>query len=236
MEPDFWHARWREGQIGFHRAAVEPALAAHWTTLIGPADGRRVLVPLCGKSHDLRWLLEAGHRVVGVELSAVACRDFFVEQGWQAAVEEGQGRDPRTGRAVTWRRHRGLGPADGLELVEADILALPDDVLGSVELLYDRASLIALPAGGPQRLRERLVERLAGWLPTGARGLLVTMDYPQEQRRGPPFAIGPASAEALLGAAFEVEMVAERDLLAEEGGSRWPVDRLSEHTLALRRR
>lgn len=231
MKAEFWHSRWRDGAIGFHQSDVSPALPAFWQATVGAAEGRRVLVPLCGKSLDMRWLHAQGHHVVGIELSPIACEAFFREQGWAYEQDHAP-----AGSAVAWTRWRGVGAAEGVELLQADIFAVPDEVVGAVDLLYDRASLIALPLGGQARMRERLAERLAHWLPAGAAGLLVTLDYPQAQRNGPPFAIGPAAAEALLGPTFAVRLLQTADMLAKEGGSRWPVDRLEGHVFALQRR
>ncbi|MGO1893263.1 MAG: thiopurine S-methyltransferase, partial [Luteimonas sp.] len=68
MEPDFWHERWQQNRIGFHQEKPLPLLLKHWPSL-GLAAGSRVFVPLCGKSLDMPWLAERGHRVLGVELS-----------------------------------------------------------------------------------------------------------------------------------------------------------------------
>ena len=40
----------------------------------------RTLVPLCGKSADLTWLLTQGHQVVGVDISEIAAKAFASEQ------------------------------------------------------------------------------------------------------------------------------------------------------------
>jgi Thiopurine S-methyltransferase (TPMT). len=36
-----------------------------------------VLVPLCGKSLDMDWLLDAGYKVFGIELSNIAIQAFL---------------------------------------------------------------------------------------------------------------------------------------------------------------
>ena len=49
------------------------------------AAGSTVLVPLCGKAHDLAFLAERGHRVVGVELSEIAVRAVFSEHEFEVS-------------------------------------------------------------------------------------------------------------------------------------------------------
>ena len=79
MQPDFWHQRWSENQIGFHQSAPTPLLLKHWPTL-GIAPGAQVFVPLAGKSLDMAWLASQGHRVLGVELSQLAVEQFFATE------------------------------------------------------------------------------------------------------------------------------------------------------------
>ncbi len=75
MGKDFWLNRWNQNEIGWHQTEVEPALI-EWATHLKPG---RILVPLCGKSLDMVWLRDQGFKVVGVELSAIACETFFRE-------------------------------------------------------------------------------------------------------------------------------------------------------------
>ena len=60
---DDWLERWKIGRTGWHEPAGNRNLRTHWTW-----SGRRVLVPLCGKTHDLLWIEAQGNEVVGVEL------------------------------------------------------------------------------------------------------------------------------------------------------------------------
>ncbi|HZV22956.1 MAG TPA: thiopurine S-methyltransferase, partial [Luteimonas sp.] len=87
MDPAFWQQRWREGRIGFHQECVTPLLEQHWDAVGAPAGGR-VFVPLCGKSLDMAWLAARGHRVLGVELSPIAVRQFFEESGLSPDIRE----------------------------------------------------------------------------------------------------------------------------------------------------
>ena len=80
MHAEFWQARWARSEIGFHLSEVNPYLQRYWPAL-GLPEGARVLVPLCGKSLDLAWLVGQGYQVVGVELAPRAVEDFFTEHG-----------------------------------------------------------------------------------------------------------------------------------------------------------
>jgi thiopurine S-methyltransferase len=76
MQADFWHQRWAKGEIGFHESDINPLLIAHFANL-GLEPGQRVFVPLCGKTHDISWLLAQGYNVVGAELSETAIKALF---------------------------------------------------------------------------------------------------------------------------------------------------------------
>lgn len=196
MHEDFWHARWSSNEIGFHLGAVNPYLLEYWPGLGLPA-GSRVLVPLCGKSLDLRWLREQGYRVLGVELSRKAVEDFFAEQGL-AYTQTEQG-------AFSCYR------ADGLELWCGDFFALAAADVADCQGLYDRAALIALPAV----MRERYVRHLSAILPGGTRGLLISLEYPQEQMDGPPFSVAEAEVRERLSGRWQLERLLHADVLQQ---------------------
>lgn len=217
MEAEFWHQRWRQGEIGFHLDHPNPRLIAHWPAL-GLPPGARVLVPLCGKSEDLAWLAERGHEVIGVELSPIATDDFFREHGFQ----------PRTQPRGTFVSHR----AGTVEILCGDCFALERSLVGNLEATYDRAALVALP----EPLRMRYAKPLAELLPSGAQMLLVTFEYPQEQMPGPPFAVGPQAVRALYGEHFTIKLLASEDILdAEPRFRQRGLELLHEHIFHLRR-
>jgi thiopurine S-methyltransferase len=193
MDHDFWHERWQQNQIGFHQDEVHPLLSKFWPEMSVTA-GARVFVPLCGKSLDLWWLRQQGHQVVGVELSKLAVEAFFEEAGVTPA---------RTSNDLLecWQ-------ASDITLYCGDFFALrPQDVAGC-GLIYDRASLIALPPA----MRRDYVKHLHRLFPQGARMLLVTLDYPQAEMDGPPFSVSDAEVRELYGS---VQLLESRDVLPE---------------------
>ncbi|HEY9541867.1 MAG TPA: thiopurine S-methyltransferase [Luteimonas sp.] len=199
MDPDFWQQRWRDNRIGFHRDGVLPLLEKHWPSL-GLATGSRVFVPLCGKSLDMAWLAARGHRVLGVELSPLAVGQFFDENGLAP-----------TKRESPLGTHFTAGP---IEIICGDAFALDAQTLADCAAVYDRAALIALP----RPMRDVYVGELHARLPVGCRGLLVTLEYPPDEKAGPPFPVDAAEVERLYGRDWEVEQLERRDILASEPG------------------
>ncbi|PAA53692.1 hypothetical protein BOX15_Mlig002991g1 [Macrostomum lignano] len=77
---------WAEGQIGFHQEVVTPALVKWWSQAVsqlpeGKRDAVSVLVPLCGASRDLAWLLARPEvsSVCGIEISELALQRLLSE-------------------------------------------------------------------------------------------------------------------------------------------------------------
>lgn len=197
MDTAFWHARWEAGEIGFHRDEIHVYLPRFWPRM-GLAGGERVLVPLCGKSRDMLWLLEQGHRVVGVELSPIAVESFFRENGLE----------PELGATDRFTVSR----LDEIELLCGDFFDLRPEEVEGVRAVYDRASLVALPP----ELRRAYARHLGGLLQPGTRVLLVTLDYPQEEMSGPPFSVTDPEVRGLFGEQFEIEPFDSTDILEDE--------------------
>ncbi len=197
MESEFWHARWKEGRIGFHQDDINPYLRRHWPSM-GLAPGGAIFVPLCGKSRDMLWLREQGHAVLGVEIVPQAVEAFFAENKLGAEVSQ-------HGAFSLWQ-------SEGIKVFCGDIFKLTADDVSEVTGVYDRASLIALPPA----LREHYAAHLRAILPGKLSTLLVTMDYPQAEMQGPPFAVTPQEVEALYKKYFVIDEVSAADILSAE--------------------
>ncbi|NUO75746.1 MAG: thiopurine S-methyltransferase [Lysobacter sp.] len=197
MEAAFWQQRWRDRQIGFHQDRPSPLLLKHWPSL-APPPASRVFVPLAGKTLDMAWFAAQGHRVLGVELSQLAVEEFFAEHGLQPEVE-----------TTRYGRHYRAG---AIELICGDAFALDAEVMADCAAVFDRAALIALPPP----LRRRYADELYSRLPQGCRGLLITLEYPQHEKQGPPFCVGEQEVRALYARDWGVTTLERRDILAQQ--------------------
>lgn len=196
MHPDFWHERWQRGEIGWHRDDINVHLQEHWHR-VGAEPGTQVLVPLCGKTRDLLWLAAQGHPVLGVEVSAIAVEAFFSDNTLSPAVSD-QG---------AFRRYA----VDELEILCGDFFDLTPAQVSRVGAIYDRASLIALPPS----MRADYAAHLKALTGPGTRGLLITLEYPQNEMAGPPFSVPEPEVQRLLGTAFDPAPLRDLDVLAE---------------------
>jgi thiopurine S-methyltransferase len=196
MKKEFWLERWERSEIGFHQNEINPYLLRFWNALSHPA-GSEVFVPLCGKSLDMVWLRQQGSYVLGVELSPLAVKDFFYEQGMSAQCVSG-------GRFDNYI-------ADGFCLACGDFFDLRKEDMAQVSAVYDRASLVALPP----EMRESYARHLASILPRGTKILLVTFDYSQHEMQGPPFAVSVNEVKALYGQYADIRILAQEDVLEQ---------------------
>jgi thiopurine S-methyltransferase len=197
MQAEFWHERWRTGQIGFHQSAVDRTLRRHWP-MLNLGRGSRVFVPLCGKSLDLLWLRDQGHFVLGVELSATALEAFCTEN-----------------RIAARRRVQGdfdIHESANLQLFRGDFFALTPALLGDTAAVYDRAALISWAPG----LRPAYVEHIAELVTAGTQMLLITLEYPQSQMPGPPFSVKSEEVQRLYSPHFGIQEIARGDALVHE--------------------
>lgn len=185
MEAAFWHQRWEENRIGFHQSDFNGWLKTWWADR--PMD-EPVLVPLCGKSRDMVWLCEQGHPVHGFELSPLAVEQFFGEQGWT----------PERTEVGPYQR---LGHGD-LHIYQGDFFAAWQ-LDQRYRLVYDRASLIALPAP----LRLRYAQQLASMVLEGGEILLVTVEYQPDPQHEPPFSVSELEVRRLFEPHFSVSVL-----------------------------
>lgn len=195
----FWQQRWCDNRIGFHQDRVTPLLQQYWPALALPAASR-VFVPLAGKTLDMLWLAAQGHRVFGVELSQIAVDQFFAEHGLMP-----------THHASRYGLHHVAG---NIELVCGDVFALDTELLSDCAAVFDRAALIALPP----EMRCRYASELYARLPTGCRGLLITLEYPQHEKAGPPFSVDEDEVDGLYAGDWKIGLLERRDILAEQPG------------------
>jgi thiopurine S-methyltransferase len=197
MDPSFWHQRWSHGQIGFHQQRVTPLLERYWEST-GVESGACIFVPLAGKSLDMLWLAARGHRVLAVELSPLAVAQFFEENGLTPTL---------------WESRNGMHHVAGeIEVICGDVFALDAAALAGCAGVYDRAALIALPPD----MRRRYAAQVHGRLPADCRGLLVTLEYPQEQKAGPPFSVGEHEVRGLFEPGWTVDLLERSDILASQ--------------------
>lgn len=186
MQQEFWLEKWDNNEIGFDQSEVNPLLVNHFKSL-NLSSGASVFVPLCGKSIDMVWLLKQGYRVVAVELSEDAIVQFF------AALKV----KPEIWTDQSFKRYS----AYNIEILVGDYFKLTDDIVGPIDAIYDRASLVALPSD----MRAEYTQHLMAVCETAPQ-LLITFVYDQSLQDGPPFSISKAEVSEHYAKHYQVKL------------------------------
>ncbi|MDZ7717375.1 MAG: thiopurine S-methyltransferase [Balneolaceae bacterium] len=193
MELSYWRSKWRKGKIGFHMENGYPGLEKHWKS-IGLKDNATVLVPLCGKSKDLLWLSEHCRRVIGAEISKIAVEQFFKENSLDA--------EQTTFADFTIYR------SSNIEIWNGDFFKLPRHKLPSIDLVYDKAALIALPPDKRKQYAYKIIELCN----QNTRILMHQFEYRQDEMNGPPFSVSIEEVNQLFGGQFELKILDRQEL------------------------
>lgn len=209
MSNQRWKAKWRANDIAFHQPESNPYLPQFWPTLALP-PGSSVLVPLCGKSHDLSWLQTQGHRVIGVELSHIAIAAFFAER---ALIPSRQ----RRGRFTRWWHGT-------IEIWCGDLFDLQSNEVGEIAAIYDCAALTALPPGS----RSSYVRHLSTLLGAESQILLLTTESGEETGEEQPLT-PDSEVVSLYQSRFAVQLLhGKRCIKIDPESPELPATRLAE--------
>lgn len=192
MNTDFWRQRWESNNIAFHKSEANPALVNYFEALAIAKDSR-VFVPLSGKTLDIGWLLAQGYRVAGAELIEIAIQQLFAELGVTPQILE-------LGEVKHYS-------AEHIDLFVGDIFQISSEMLGSVDAIYDRAALVALPAD----VRDRYTAHL-GQITAQAPQLLITYEYDQTLMSGPPFSISSDEVYRHYGDRYQISQMLSQEL------------------------
>lgn len=129
LDRSYWQGRYAAGTTGWDRGQASPALEA-WLRS-GALTPCRILVPGCGRGHEVVALARAGFRVTGLDYAS-------------AAVETLRARLAEDGL--------------GAEVVDADILAW--EPTAQFEAVYEQTCLCALPPERWEDYEQRLASWL----------------------------------------------------------------------------
>jgi len=183
-----WLDRWKKGATGWHRSDINPQLIENINQL-AKTRPQKIFVPLCGASLDMKYLIDQGFHVVGVELSSIAIDRFFNENKIEHKVS----------KVEDFVLYQGKN----IEIYCGDFFRLKKNYLYDVSCIYDRAALIAL---NPD-LQKKYVRHLKDILPNSSKILLLTMFYPQNEMEGPPFSVGDDNVEDLFSGSKEIKKI-----------------------------
>jgi thiopurine S-methyltransferase len=187
MDNAYWLNKWEANDIAFHEKGTNPDLINYICELnLHPGDS--VFVPFCGKSRDMLWLAEMDLNVIGVELSTIACNDFFSELNITPNIIQ------TTKFSIYQHENIKLFCGDLFDLTMTDLL--------SVKAVYDCKALIALPSD----LRKKYIDHIISCTGRKIRILLLTRES-HSIVSPPPFPIDKDELDLLFHPNFDVKQL-----------------------------
>lgn len=196
MEQSFWLQRWEKNEIGFHRSEINSFLGKYGEHHFN--QNSKVLVPLCGKSLDLLWLAKRANLVTGVEVSSKAIESFFVENG------------------LDFRKDTFFYSHKNIVLLEKNLFDITVQEAGNPNIIYDRASIVALPTD----MRKLYAEKMISLNPDKI--FLITLEYIQGEPSkesgmgGPPFSVTEEEINHLYSKNYNIEKLETFNTLDQE--------------------
>ncbi len=206
MQAEFWYNSWEMGgtKTSFHLPKVHPYLTKHF-----PPErlyGKRILVPLCGKTKDMAYFRQYASHVIGVELVEKAVYGFFQEQ------------------SLVYTEKNDIFEAERLTIICNDLMELTHADIGPIDLIYDRASLVALP----MEMRQRYIRKVNELLPIGAQQFVNTLEYAPDLDE-PPFSITPTEIASYYGANHVIDHIEQPSLPQHRMVEKYDLHFLKEH-------
>jgi len=195
MQNEIWLNRWKEKNIGFHEDEVNSLLIKHFKTM-NLSWGNTIFIPLCGKTLDISWFLALGHKVVGVELSEIAVKELFEELHIL----------PKITKINNMIRYSSLD----IDIFVGDVFDLDTEMTGKIDIIYDRAALVALP----KDIRIQYTQHLRK-LSNNAPQLLFSCEYDQNIMKPTPYSIEQNEIEEHYLDHYKIELLESQEI---EGG------------------
>ncbi|SFV71894.1 Thiopurine S-methyltransferase [hydrothermal vent metagenome] len=192
-ENTLWIERWKNKEIGFNQSEANPFMIKHFASL-NLKKGDSILVPLCGKSIDMLWLLAQGYKVRGIELSEEAVIQFFAELGKEAKVST-------LGELLCYS-------SDDIHIYVGDIFKVTAQILGKVDAIYDRASLVALT----KDLRIDYAKHLRS-ITNNAPQLLLCFEYEQSLMNRSPYSVDEEEVKSHYAKHYNVKMLCKEKIV-----------------------
>ena len=186
MTNEFWLNCWKNNTIGFHEASPNKQLINHFSSFEQLLNGKRLFLPLCGKTTDIQWLLSKGYHVIGCELSSIAVEALFQSLKFTPTIR-------KLGPLIEYS-----GP--NINIFCGDIFNLTSQLIGPIDGIYDRAALVALPADIRKKYAHHLID-----ITHRSSQFLITFTYDQTQMSGPPFSIDATDLNELYGTHYSFQ-------------------------------
>ena len=147
----------------------------------------------------MQWCIDQGFKVIGVELSEIAIQDFIRE----SAIDF----ERLSSSKFTIYR------SEHITLYQGDYMGLTALDLKECKLVFDRAAIIAIEAFN----RASYVSQLLSIIPSGTPILMISREYQQHRRSGPPFSVPLSEIRQLFNKNYLCQVLEDQQLTGKDG-------------------
>ncbi|XP_043764380.1 thiopurine S-methyltransferase isoform X2 [Cervus elaphus] len=214
-----WQEKWVNHKIGFHQEQGHQLLKKYLDTFLKGEKALRVFFPLCGKAVEMKWFADRGHSVVGVEISELGIREFFMEQNLSYSEQQIM----EIPGAKIFKSSSG-----NISLYCCNLFDLPRANIGKFDRIWDRGALVAVNPGD----RKRYSEVMLSLRRPGFQYLLSVFSYDPTKHAGPPFYVTDGEVKKLFGSVCNIQCLEEVDVFEERHKS-WGIDQIIERLYLL---
>ncbi|CAF1151406.1 unnamed protein product [Adineta ricciae] len=202
IDQSYWNDRWLSGKIGFNRLTVNKHFDKHILSKISSIDQQQcVLFPLCGKTVDMKAVLDAGHRVIGIEYVQLGVEAFFEETNIAHEI--------LTDEENKCQIYQGI---DRPVTIYCTNFLTFNQPLPPIDWIFDRGGFVAVNVSEREQYRDRLLEVMT---PKHTQLYLLASCYDQSDFHGPPRCVSPEDIDRLFGESCSTKLVEAIDTTIE---------------------
>lgn len=221
MDAQKWDEAWKTGRTPFHLQKPHVLLVKQFEKRTDKRDNLKVFFPFCGKTVDMIYLLEHGHRVVGLDCSEDAIQKFQKEH------------ETTLGEMIK----QPLGDIDGfvyrtqddrLRLYCCDLYKYTSDLEGMFDIIWERGGLSAVNETDQRKYAEKMMSLMS----PGCKYCMIRLIFDQSLISTPPHSISDEQLQELFGSRCDIETVDEIDAL-DHHHIKWGLNKADERLSVL---
>jgi thiopurine S-methyltransferase len=192
MTVEKWKDSWSSPDVDFHNPDLNDIFLKYNNKML-TKPGMRIFVPLCGKAVEMKWLLDQGYKVVGLEVAPVPCKAFFEENNIPYQVKE-------IG-AIPGEKYESL---DGTcAIFCCDFFQISVDICGEFDGVWDSGGLNAME----KEDREKYINVIRTLMGKGCVNMTEFNNFDFDTN----WSMSMTELEKCFGEGFKVEEVAKMD-------------------------
>ncbi|XP_078346261.1 putative thiopurine S-methyltransferase [Oculina patagonica] len=210
---EIWEQDWTTDKPEFHSDEVNAMLIKQYNEFTRGRKNLRILVPLCGKSLDMKWLADQGHTVVGVELIRKGI-EAFLRDNKLTHHEKSIALSPEIQGTVYKAKEKDI------TLFECSIFDFSAEVAGGqFDCIWDRGSMTAINMMKDGRVKQYIEIMLACLKPDGR--YLLEFFAPESPESMPPSFkfISEKDVNELFGEKCSIRFLGKEKMPDESGES-----------------